>query len=660
MTMSERRLLSSCGALAFSLAAGCAEPCLDDGLDQASPTNCSGADGGGTTDEPEPTTTTMLPVDETAEPSGCDNGIQDGDETDVDCGGSCADRCGGGQGCGSDDDCESNQCTPGMTCEAPSCTNLVLDGDETDVDCGGGTCPPCDNGETCEEGPDCESGMCDAGTCVGPSCSDGMTNGSETDVDCGGNSCPPCDNGEMCNEGSDCQSEMCDQGTCGGPSCTDGMLNADETDVDCGGPACPPCDDGEMCDEGPDCESTMCDQGTCVGPTCTDAMTNGTETDVDCGGPICPGCDDGEDCLVDDDCMSELCDPTSGTCLSHSCADGVFNGGETDLDCGGSCGATCESGEDCLVGGDCVSSLCDPGTLVCTDMLTVEAAPACSDYMGMPVPLTATASGGSGVYTYAWTPDDGSLSAPDQAMTTADPPTGFANYSVMVDDGFAMASDDALVVGPDALNLQNDCTVYVGDISMSAGPPTSMYDMGGTRQCETGNDDLIIHLCEGTSLHDVRLRGTVGVLDANGDGDIIGLVWGAQNSTNFYSLSWKADAQAIFTCNLPVGITVKRVEAALFTDIGGRDMFCPEDSGDSTFLLDPTSTTTEPWIEGESYDITIDFSAAGSTVTVERVSDGAMLANFVVPDTTFTSGYFGTLAFSQNDACAGPLLVECL
>jgi hypothetical protein len=43
-----------------------------------------------------------------------------------------------------------------------------------------------------------------------------------------------------------------------------------------------------------------------------------------------------------------------------------------------------------------------------------------------------------------------------------------------------------------------------------------------------------------------------------------------------------------------------------------------------------------------------------------RVGDGVELANFVVADTTFTSGYFGTLTFSQHDACIGPLFVECL
>jgi len=170
-----------------------------------------------------------------------------------------------------------------------------------------------------------------------------------------------------------------------------------------------------------------------------------------------------------------------------------------------------------------------------------------------------------------------------------------------------------------------------------------------------------MHLCENTSLlSGVRLQGTVGVSDAHGDGDVIGLVWGAQDNANFYSLSWKAEQQDIFTCTIPVGITVKRIHAPVVTDLGGRDMFCPEDTPDSTVLLDPTTTYDQPWIAGQSYLITIDFSATGSTVTVERVSDGVELASFMVADNTFTEGYFGSITFSQQDACTGPLQIGCL
>lgn len=88
--------------------------------------------------------------------------------------------------------------------------------------------------------------------CVGggpaPTCTDGIQNGSETDVDCGGPDCDAC------------------------PTCTDGVQNGNETGVDCGGPDCPSCP---------------------VPPTCTDGIQNGNETGVDCGGPDCDPCDTG-------------------------------------------------------------------------------------------------------------------------------------------------------------------------------------------------------------------------------------------------------------------------------------------------------------------------------------------------------------------------------
>jgi len=51
-------------------------------------------------------------------------------------------------------------------------------------------------------------------------------------------------------------------------------------------------------------------QGTCqpsVGPSCTDGVQNGMESDVDCGGGICPPCSTGERCRVLGDCESNDC-----------------------------------------------------------------------------------------------------------------------------------------------------------------------------------------------------------------------------------------------------------------------------------------------------------------------------------------------------------------
>src|SRR3989442_331615 len=123
------------------------------------------------------------------------------------------------------------------------CRNGVLDGAETDVDCGGPVGAPCADGRMCLVAADCTRGSCYMGRCGSPpSCTDNAQNGSETDVDCGGMSCPACADGKKCMVGADCASKTCANNLCAAaPSCTDGILNNLETDIDCGGPKCKRC-----------------------------------------------------------------------------------------------------------------------------------------------------------------------------------------------------------------------------------------------------------------------------------------------------------------------------------------------------------------------------------------------------------------------------------
>ncbi len=262
----------------------------------------------------------------------CTDGIKNGQETGIDCGGPTCPPC----------------------AAAPTCTDGIKNGQETGIDCGGPTCPPCSTGCTTNSGtftlvldnyptettwniknasnaivysggpysapnstvtlPVClpngcytfnifdtyGDGICctygqgsfnlvvtgnnvasggqftsskTISFCLGssaPTCTDGIQNGQETGIDCGGPTCPPC---------------------AAAPTCTDGIKNGQETGIDCGGPTCPPCP---------------------TTPTCTDGIKNGQETGIDCGGPTCPPC------------------PTTPTCT-----DGIQNGQETGIDCGG-------------------------------------------------------------------------------------------------------------------------------------------------------------------------------------------------------------------------------------------------------------------------------------------------------------------------------------
>ncbi len=48
---------------------------------------------------------------------------------------------------------------------APSCSDGIQNGSETDVDCGGGTCDKCFNGKVCIQTDDCFSNRCITGKC---------------------------------------------------------------------------------------------------------------------------------------------------------------------------------------------------------------------------------------------------------------------------------------------------------------------------------------------------------------------------------------------------------------------------------------------------------------------------------------------------------------
>jgi hypothetical protein len=112
--------------------------------------------------------------------------------------------------CALDNDCTSMVCNmTTFTCALASCGDGATNGDETDLNCGG-SCPPCPTGDTCFMNADCESNLCALTLCV-VSCTDGLKNQAETDVDCGG-ICGPCAIGQGCLIAGDCVNNNCGAG----------------------------------------------------------------------------------------------------------------------------------------------------------------------------------------------------------------------------------------------------------------------------------------------------------------------------------------------------------------------------------------------------------------------------------------------------------------
>jgi len=66
--------------------------------------------------------------------------------------------------------------------------------------------------------------------------------------------------------------------------------------------------------------------------TCTDGIQNGTETDIDCGGGSCPRCGVGKKCNTRNDCVTALC--VGGVCKScDNAADCGIDTGGNDCAC---------------------------------------------------------------------------------------------------------------------------------------------------------------------------------------------------------------------------------------------------------------------------------------------------------------------------------------
>ncbi len=324
----------------------------------------------------------------------CSNKKMDGDETDVDCGGSCT-ACPADKACKLDSDCTTSTCIEGR-CYDPSCRDGRQDNDETDVDCGGPSCMPCKATQHCALGTDCANGNpCIGGTCYNAACSNGKQDSGETDVDCGGEQCPPCAAQKGCEQASDCQADhLCldklslavitsgegpdcgdagacvTAGACYRASCKNGQLDPSETDNDCGGESCPACGVGRACLQNTDCGTgNVCLNRVCYPASCGNGKQDGAETDKDCGGPQCPVCTKGKACKVAGDCEANTpC--TGGKCGDPTCYNNRPDVGETDLDCGGSTCGGCGLNKLCVQHSDCESLNCANGACAppsCTD-----------------------------------------------------------------------------------------------------------------------------------------------------------------------------------------------------------------------------------------------------------------------------------------------------
>ncbi|MHA2022465.1 MAG: hypothetical protein ACTSWQ_02265, partial [Candidatus Thorarchaeota archaeon] len=246
------------------------------------------------------------------------------------------------------------------------CSNGLLDINETSVDCGG-DCIPCEatvcgdgiinkQGEQCDGEDFGQLTSCTDAIFVGEFTSGTLSCTDECLLDtstCEGTSGGYCGD-TVINPIEHCEPSLFTTTLCSElfTDATGGSLSCDECKFDTS--ACTYT--GSACDVDQDCLSGVCELGVCVGGACDDGVKNGQEGGVDCGGD-CDACEAGSECEINLDCDTGWCN--NGICEVSACDDGVKNGLETGQDCGGVCDSLCPEGEGCESNADCETGYCD-------------------------------------------------------------------------------------------------------------------------------------------------------------------------------------------------------------------------------------------------------------------------------------------------------------
>lgn len=154
----------------------------------------------------------------------------------------------------------TRDCAKGI-CE--TCEDKIQNGDETDTDCGGATCPQCQVGQTCKAGTDCDTGTCSGVACTLPSSGCPPVPPDTTAA---------CKDGTSCTYGSDvrpaCRTQFtCTMGTWSvvTPSCAPATPCSTESPAPITGGACGVANDFCVNADQTNCGCTFCQAPPCAG-----------------------------------------------------------------------------------------------------------------------------------------------------------------------------------------------------------------------------------------------------------------------------------------------------------------------------------------------------------------------------------------------------------
>jgi hypothetical protein len=269
--------------------------------------------------------------------------------------------------------------------------------------------------------------------------------------------------------------------------------------------------------------SNQCNAGICdAGAPDQDPLASGTACN-EAGGTVCSGAGACVECVSPAQCGGNAC--VLNVCQAASCSDGLENGSETDIDCGGGGCPDCEIGEDCLIDSDCETNNC---TTTCqpvaidaitpsdgATVVTVSGATIAITFSGPMTPASLTLKtaldAGACTGTIQVSTDDFTTCIP---MTTATPAMsgGNAIATLTPAPGLSLGSTYDIRVTTGALDAQGDpigalfttatgFTTATDPANVGAGVVISqVYGAGGNSGALFTNDFIELHNRSGVSV----------------------------------------------------------------------------------------------------------------------------------------------------------------
>jgi hypothetical protein len=143
----------------------------------------------------------------------------------------------------------------------------------------------------------------------------------------------------------------------------------------------------------------------------------------------------------------------------------------------------------------------------------------------------------------------------------------------------------------------------------------------------------------------VRITGEVTV-ETTSDDDLIGLVFGWQDPSNFYLVDWKQATQPDTECETAeIGVSIKRFQSD--AAIGDCPSFWSSAGSDAVTILSPASANPIGWADNQKYRFVVDFRPGD--ITVQILQGDVVLATATSADSTWSEGRFGFYNFSQQE-----------